>query len=157
VFQVWCPGSHTRNCNQDGDQKNKGPNYVLKDENTQRGGNHRRRSLLYPSFSLLCTNVLNKISYFDNPLPLCRCDLVFDEDDAGYSDKKDHENGHRRKIQRKFFLNEQARDSADFIDRGEVTDRGQTKRPLQQPKAILAKGSTLGLWPPPLSRPKPHL
>ncbi|GJM97706.1 hypothetical protein PR202_ga14652 [Eleusine coracana subsp. coracana] len=64
-------GKKARDCDQDGDQKNKGSNYVLKDENTQRGGNHRR-------------------SY----------DLVFDEDDADYPYKKDHENGHRKKIQR---------------------------------------------------------
>jgi hypothetical protein len=55
------------------------------------------------------------------------------------------------------FLNEQARDSADFIDREEGTERGRTNRPLHQPQTNLAKGSTLTLWPPPLSRPKPHL
>ncbi|RLN11524.1 peptidyl-prolyl cis-trans isomerase CYP59 isoform X1 [Panicum miliaceum] len=70
-FKCGAPDHLARDCDQDGDQKNKGPNYVLKDENTQRGGNHRR-------------------SY----------DLVFDEDDADYSDKKDDENLHRRKIRR---------------------------------------------------------
>lgn len=70
-FKCGAPDHLARDCDQDGDQKNKGPNYVLKDENTQRGGNHRR-------------------SY----------DLVFDEDDADYSDQKNDENGHRRKIQR---------------------------------------------------------
>nr|CAB3468712.1 unnamed protein product [Digitaria exilis] len=68
-FKCGAPDHLARDCDQDGDQKNKGQNYVLKDENTQRGGNHRR-------------------SY----------DLVFDEEDADYSE--DHENGHRRKIQR---------------------------------------------------------
>ncbi|KAK3134337.1 hypothetical protein QOZ80_6AG0547820 [Eleusine coracana subsp. coracana] len=70
-FKCGAPDHLARDCDQDGDQKNKGPNYVLKDENTQRGGNHRR-------------------SY----------DLVFDEDVADYPDKKDHENGNRKKIQR---------------------------------------------------------
>ncbi|XP_066369883.1 peptidyl-prolyl cis-trans isomerase CYP59-like isoform X2 [Miscanthus floridulus] len=70
-FKCGAPDHLARDCDQDGEQKNKGPNYVLKDENTQRGGNHRR-------------------SY----------DLVFDEDEADYSDKRDHENGHRRKNRR---------------------------------------------------------
>jgi peptidyl-prolyl cis-trans isomerase-like 4 len=50
--------------------------------------------------SLYYAQMFLNFSYFDNPLSLCRYDLVFDEDGAGYSDKKDHENGHRRKIQR---------------------------------------------------------
>jgi peptidyl-prolyl cis-trans isomerase-like 4 len=55
-FKCGAPDHLARDCDQDGDQKNKGPNYVLKDENAQRGGNHRRRSLLYLSFSY-CTKV----------------------------------------------------------------------------------------------------
>ncbi|XP_062178466.1 peptidyl-prolyl cis-trans isomerase CYP59-like isoform X2 [Phragmites australis] len=70
-FKCGAPDHLAKDCDQGGDQKNKGPNYVLKDENTQRGGNHRR----------------------------CY-DLVFDEDGADYSDKKGHENHHRRKNQR---------------------------------------------------------
>ncbi|KAJ1255239.1 hypothetical protein BS78_K274000 [Paspalum vaginatum] len=70
-FKCGAPDHLARDCDQSGEQKNKGPSYVLKDENTQRGGNHRR-------------------SY----------DLVFDEDGADYSDKKDHGNGNRRKHQR---------------------------------------------------------
>ncbi|AQK81531.1 Peptidyl-prolyl cis-trans isomerase CYP59 [Zea mays] len=43
-FKCGAPDHLARDCDQDGEQKNKGPSYVLKDENTQRGGNHRRRS-----------------------------------------------------------------------------------------------------------------
>ncbi|TVU32258.1 hypothetical protein EJB05_23982, partial [Eragrostis curvula] len=56
---------------QDGDRKNKGPSYVLRDVNTQHGEDHRR-------------------SY----------DLVFEKDGADCPDEKDHENGQRKKIQR---------------------------------------------------------
>lgn len=70
-FKCGAPDHLARDCDQDGEQKNKGPSYVLKDENTQRGGNHRR-------------------SY----------DLVFDEDEADCSEERDHENGHRRKNRR---------------------------------------------------------
>lgn len=102
-FKCGAPDHLARDCDQDGEQKNKGPNYVLKDENTQRGGNHRRRSV--PTLFVLSSvaqKTLNIVSYCDTPLLFCSYDLVFDEDEdeADYSDKRDHENGHRRKNRR---------------------------------------------------------
>jgi hypothetical protein len=44
-FKCGAPNHIARDCDQDAEQKPKGPNYVLKDENTQRGVNNRRRSL----------------------------------------------------------------------------------------------------------------
>ncbi|OEL15705.1 Peptidyl-prolyl cis-trans isomerase CYP59 [Dichanthelium oligosanthes] len=102
-FKCGAPDHLVRDCDQDGDQKNKGPNYVLKDENTQRGGNHRR-------------------SY----------DLVFDEDDAGYSDKEDHENSQRRKIQR------------NDDQRSELPPRGDRDRNNRERTHIDEKGSRRG-------------
>ncbi|RCV23025.1 hypothetical protein SETIT_4G266300v2 [Setaria italica] len=99
-FKCGAPDHIAKDCDQDGDQKNKGQNYVLKDENAQRGGNHRR-------------------SY----------DLVFDEDDADYSDKKDHENGHRRKIQR----NDDRR--SELPPRGD-RDRNNRERTYSDEKGI---------------------
>ncbi|KQK15116.1 peptidyl-prolyl cis-trans isomerase CYP59 isoform X2 [Brachypodium distachyon] len=57
-FKCGAPDHLARDCDQDAEQKNKGPNYVLKDDNTQRGSNNRR-------------------SY----------DLVFDADTAGQQDR----------------------------------------------------------------------
>lgn len=41
-FKCGAPNHIARDCDQDAEQKTKGPNYVLKDENTQRGVNNRR-------------------------------------------------------------------------------------------------------------------
>ncbi|XP_051198471.1 peptidyl-prolyl cis-trans isomerase CYP59 [Lolium perenne] len=41
-FKCGAPNHIARDCDQDAEQKPKGPNYVLKDENTQRGVNNRR-------------------------------------------------------------------------------------------------------------------
>ncbi|KAG8098890.1 hypothetical protein GUJ93_ZPchr0013g34126 [Zizania palustris] len=41
-FKCGAPDHLARDCDQGIEQKNKGPSYVLKDENTQRGGNNRR-------------------------------------------------------------------------------------------------------------------
>ncbi|KAF7111002.1 hypothetical protein CFC21_111057 [Triticum aestivum] len=41
-FKCGAPDHIARDCDQDGEQKPKAPNYVLKDDNTQRGGNNRR-------------------------------------------------------------------------------------------------------------------
>lgn len=57
-FKCGAPDHLARDCDQDAEQKNKGPNYVLKDDNTQRGSKNRR-------------------SY----------DLVFDADTAGQQDR----------------------------------------------------------------------
>lgn len=71
-FKCGAPDHLARDCDQGAEQENKGPNYVLKDENTQRGGNNRR-------------------SY----------DLVFDDDDsAKYADRQDSGSADQRKIQR---------------------------------------------------------
>ncbi|KAF0925741.1 hypothetical protein E2562_017300 [Oryza meyeriana var. granulata] len=70
-FKCGAPDHIAKECDQGTEQKNKGPSYVLKDENTQRGGNNRR-------------------SY----------DLVFDEDGENYTDQQDPGSAGQRKIQR---------------------------------------------------------
>ncbi|XP_006657238.1 peptidyl-prolyl cis-trans isomerase CYP59 [Oryza brachyantha] len=70
-FKCGAPDHMAKDCDQGTEQKNKGPNYVLKDENTQRGGNNRR-------------------SY----------DLIFDGDDENYTDQQDPGSADRQKIQR---------------------------------------------------------
>uniref|UniRef100_A0A0D9WT47 Peptidyl-prolyl cis-trans isomerase n=1 Tax=Leersia perrieri TaxID=77586 RepID=A0A0D9WT47_9ORYZ len=70
-FKCGAPDHMARDCDQDTEPKNKGPSYVLKDENTQRGGNNRR-------------------SY----------DLVFDEDNGNHTDQQDPGSSDRRKVQR---------------------------------------------------------
>lgn len=52
-FKCGAPDHIARDCDQDGEQKPKAPNYVLKDDNTQRGGNNRRRSLSISSLGQL--------------------------------------------------------------------------------------------------------
>ncbi|XP_044362674.1 peptidyl-prolyl cis-trans isomerase CYP59 [Triticum aestivum] len=70
-FKGHAPDYQARDLDKGFEKKNKDRDYVLKDENTQRGGSNRR-------------------SY----------DLVFDEDGASAGNKQDRRNGDRRKAQK---------------------------------------------------------
>ncbi|OEL15704.1 Peptidyl-prolyl cis-trans isomerase CYP59 [Dichanthelium oligosanthes] len=95
-FKYGAPNHLARDCDQYPEQKTKLPNYVLKDKNTQRGtgGRDHRRSH----------------------------DLIFDEEGADYSDKKDYENDHRRKIRRTYDTESELR------SRGGRSDKNSQER-----------------------------
>ncbi|GJM91057.1 hypothetical protein PR202_ga07392 [Eleusine coracana subsp. coracana] len=87
-FKCGAPDHLARGCNKDRDQKNIGPKYILKNENTQHGVSHRR-------------------SY----------DLVFDKDGSDHPDKREHKTGHRNKIQRVHYKRSEGKGNRNSCER----------------------------------------
>ncbi|PNT77986.1 hypothetical protein BRADI_1g71640v3 [Brachypodium distachyon] len=71
-----------QDCDQGVERKNKGPNYVLKDENTQRGGNNRRR------YDIVFFDDDDDADQYDCPYPIRR--KIQKVNDEGRHDHRNH-------------------------------------------------------------------